>query len=915
MASTSPSRIVRVSCALHELLARAAAAIVERERGSLPDLAHVVVLIPDLHAAADVAHALRAAADLPALLLPRIATLDQWAADVPLDRPVASRAAREVLLYQELARRNWLASADLWAVSAELTGLFDEMTRHHVALPADFATFNRKLEQAYRARAGSSLTFEARIVHELWHAMARVTGEVDVGSAYPLRLARLADTASAPLYALALSTLAPVERAFLERYAERAPVATFEANCPGADDPLTRTLVAAWPHEPGQALALRAAQLRNFVTESPLATRVRVVPVATAEAEARALDAIVREWLAAGRRRIAVVVQDRVVARRARALLERAEVLVKDEAGWAFSTTSAATVIGRVLDVVSNDGYHRDLLDLMKSPFAFHDLPRDARQRTVWRFEQRVRRRGTVSGVNAFLAQAAQDGDADVRGMLERVASACRAFGRRTHTLTGWLAALDDALEAAGIAGGLQRDAAGAELLDFLGDLRGELDGDGFQVGFGEWRRWLARKIEGAIFRDRAIASPVVFTHLAAMRLRSFDGVIIAGGDAAHLPGPDPLALFFNQAVRAELGLPTRADELRDVESRLIELIAASSSVTVTWQRTRDGEENLLSPFLQRLETLHRCAWNATLVDDAFEARLSSSHLRSPSEAVLPEPTEQPRPLAPPPLIPSGISASGYNALVACPYQFHARHVLGLSELDEVQEEIEKSGYGQCVHSILARFHRAHPVVSTLGAPAATETLTRYSEQAFREVIAANFLDAAWLARWKALIPEYVEWQIAREAEGWRFAAGEVRREIEIITPAGRKLLVRGQLDRVDVQETASGALAAVIDYKTRSRKALEEAVATPGEDVQLPVYALLWGGPVAAAFFLSIDRDGVKPVVPDDDASEHADAVRARLAAIYDALHEGARLPAQGIDAVCANCEMRGLCRLDFWS
>ena len=97
------------------------------------------------------------------------------------------------------------------------------------------------------------------------------------------------------------------------------------------------------------------------------------------------MDFTVREWLLAGRKKFAIVVHDRVVARRARALLERAQVLVRDEAGWTFSTTSAATVIGRWLDVAGGDCYYRDLLDLMKSPFVFHDWAPELRRAAVWR--------------------------------------------------------------------------------------------------------------------------------------------------------------------------------------------------------------------------------------------------------------------------------------------------------------------------------------------------------------------------------------------------------------------------------------------------------------------------------------------------------------------------------------------------
>src|SRR6185503_17614571 len=86
----------------------AADAIVAAEKPRIPDLTHAVVLVPDLHAAGDVARALRRAAGVPALLNPRITTLERWAAAVPSTRPVATRAAREALLYQELQQRGWL---------------------------------------------------------------------------------------------------------------------------------------------------------------------------------------------------------------------------------------------------------------------------------------------------------------------------------------------------------------------------------------------------------------------------------------------------------------------------------------------------------------------------------------------------------------------------------------------------------------------------------------------------------------------------------------------------------------------------------------------------------------------------------------------------------------------------------------
>jgi len=905
-----PAGVVRHPFPVAELPARAAHHIIADRRAELPDLTRCVILVPDLHAAAAIAQALYAAAQMPVVLLPRITTLVAWAAQIPIEAQAVAPAAREAMLYAALDRRHWFAHGDRWAIAAELAALFDELTRWRVALPETLDDFTRRIESAYRARAGHALSFEARVVHELWRAFAGA-GAADPEAVHALRLAALARQATLPLYAIGLERLAPGEREFFDRYAERAPVIAFEGDR-AAGDPLAQTLHAAWPPAVELALPARAHALREIVPDSPLAGRLRIVGCAHAEAEAQAIDTAVREWLLAGRRSIAVVVQDRVVARRARALLERAQVLVKDEAGWAFSTTSAATVVGRLLDVVAGDGYHRDLLDLMKSPFAFDDLPPTARRAAVARFEQLVRRHGAVAGLGAFRELAVRAGDAEAQALMERVITAGRAFGRGRATLVRWLAALREALAALGAAAGFEADAAGSQLLELLDALERELAGDTLTMPFAEWRRWLARRLEDATFRDRAIDSPVVFTHLAATRLRRFDAVLVAGGDAAHLPGPDPAALFFNQGVRAELGLPTRADALREIEEQFAALIAMSGELTVTRQRTVDGEANLLSPLLQRLDTLHHLAWGRGLDDSALAARAPHAQVTPPSASVPPPaPSAQPAPRAPATLLPEKISASGYNALIACPYQYYARHLLGLDELDEVQEEIEKSDYGQRVHRALARFHRKYPRVAELAPEDALRALNEISEHEFRDAVVANYLDRAWLARWQALIPDYLDWQRAREAAGWRFITGEAEKEIAITTPAGHTLMLRGQLDRVDCNEEGA---AAVIDYKTRRAPALKEALAAPGEDVQLPVYALLWGVPVAAALFLSIERDGVTEVPLKQDIAPLAQAARVRLAAMFDALHGGAPLPANGAEQVCTYCEMRGLCRLDYW-
>jgi ATP-dependent helicase/nuclease subunit B len=891
------------------MLAHACSDILAASRGELPAAANFVVVLPSLHAVASVAREIVSRARGRALMLPRFFTLRSLAATVATDRNVVAPAAREARLYRALASRDWFSGADLWALASELSSLFDELTRWRTVLPDLPEAFATRLHQAYGADARASFSFEARLIHSLWQA-DRSGEDMDPETAYAAALAKYARAVDVPLFAIGLGRLASIEDEFLCCCAQRVAVTIYDDDARLARSGVGRVLAAAWPRPLRFDIASRALEVRAVEASSPLSERLRMFGAVSAEEEAAAIATAVRNWLDTGYREIGVVVFDRLVARRARALLERVDVLVSDIAGWAMSTTSAATVISRWLDIVSNDFYYRDFLDLLKSPFIFHDRARDERQDAVWRLERLLRRANAHSSLETYIKLAASDGV--LAGLLSQVARAEQHFARRRRkSLKEWLDALAQALTELGVRKGLAADAAGAELLDLLDRLAADLATDATRVDFGEWRRWFARKLEQATFRDRSIDSPVIFTTLDATRLRRFDAVLICGADAVNLPGQANDQVFFNQAVRRELGLPDRAVRMQAIEFDLRALIENCRQTLVTWQRIRDGEVNLVSPYFERLSTLHGLAWDDWL-EAAPDLRAAIAKTRDPAaSAGLPVPRGRPAPSVPQSRLPSAISASAYNRLVACPYQFHAHHVLGLADADEMREEIDKSDYGIRVHSVLAEFHRTYPSISSLTPGEAHTALMDISTRAFRDLLQLDFEATAWLERWIGLVPDYLRWQREREAEGWRFIAAEEDRTLNVTTPAGRLLVLKGRIDRAD--RAACGEIA-VLDYKTRSADRLRNALKTPGEDVQLCAYALLWSGEIAAAAYLSIDRDGVAAVPLDADIAALAAATRDRIGRLYDAMCAGTPLPANGADEVCEYCEMSGLCRKRYW-
>jgi ATP-dependent helicase/nuclease subunit B len=880
---------------------RIAAYILSCHAQDLPDLRGATVLLPNYHVAQPLALALSTSAKRAALLLPQMITLNDWAQSIPLDIPIQPDTQRIASLYQALRERRWFADADLWSLSRELLGLMDDLTRHHVALPKSADEFSEQLAKAYQARSGQSMQFEARVVHELWYAMA-AGGERDGVRAYQQQLALLAQRVDTPLYVLLTSDMSAPETHFLEACRARVPVTFFDLREMVVDAPDCALLSRALQHAAESGDLRSDATLLKKIPAAALTSHLRLFGAHSLEQEARAAEVQVRSWLLAGKQNIALVAQDRLVARRVRALLERAGVLVQDETGWTMSTLAVSTVLMRWLDTLQSDFYYQDLLDLLKSPFIFADQNSSERTQAVYQLEQLVRKHGVVSHLDTFLSLA--HGEVEVQTALVRLRQAAETLRKNTDTLSGWLRALDDSLSILGVLQGLAADMAGVQLLQALRTWQQELAGDSTRFTRVEWRHWLAQQLDAHTFQDSSIDSPVLLTHLAATRWRSFDAVLMLGCDAAHLPSTDNGSVWFNDAVRGTLGLPTREIYLAQQRDDLLALLVMNDTVLVTWQSSKNGEKNLLSPYLEMLRALHELAYSDDLAERELGVLLEHAQVRA-AEFPLPNETVMPAPSALKSLIPSRISASGYNSLVACPYQFYARHMLRLNELDEVRESIEKRDYGEWVHGILHRFHQQFSLLGEHTRTVLEEALQQISSEMFAPTVERDYLARAWLLRWQQAIPTYLDAQLKNEADGWRYQNGEVPFEM----PLTDELTLHGRIDRVDARENESK----VLDYKmmdaTRLRNKLKEA----GEDVQLACYAHVYEADEAA--FISIEKDKVISVAPPQDLPGLAQANIERLLEVFAQMRGGAVMPAHGVDEACMYCEMRGLCRKSEWS
>ena len=870
--------------------------------GGAPDLSKVTVVLPDMALAPALRASLMQAGaqdGVATLVPPRITTLTLLAGAVELGEATVPAPRRLAELHRLLAARGWFGGAPGWETCRAILGLADELSAALPEPPAE-SDFVAMIERHYRDGGARVAAPEARLVHEVWRAYARGApgAALDPGLARRMREREAAARVGGPLILLASrpgGVLTPDEERFASACARRTEVTVT------GPDALPDVLAAAWSRVSGMSITERARGLAEGDLAS--ADHVRVLSAPTLEAEARAAVVTVGGWLAAGRRAIAIVAADRVVARRVRALLERDDVLVADEAGWKLSTTSAATCAMRWVDAAIGGFHQRDLTDWLRSPFVFTDMGRDVRQAALASLEHAIRRHQVVGGVAPMRHALALEAPADREAarMVERIEAAARPWARRSAPPDEWFDLLLVTLDSLGTRESLVMDAAGKRVLELARDLREQLGGSA-SLSLAAWRDFFAAELEAASFRDSAIDSPVVMTSLLRARMRRFECVLLLGAGQAHLgtevePGP-----LLAARLRAQLGLATPEEREAELRDTLGMLIAQCGEFRATWRSGRAHEPLPLAQHFVRLDALVVAAGRPSIIETVAE------------QAVVPGPLHPA--LAPAPsagvLAPSAVSVSAYASLVVCPYQFFARHLLGLNEDDEVREEFEKSDYGQWVHGLLNKLHRRIARFDAAPRAEIAAAMRQLTDEAFAAPIAFNFLSLGWKERWLALIDAYISWQIEREADGWLWRDGEVRAETNFALEDGRALRLHGRLDRIDVR--AAGAGVAILDYKTQAPAALKKRVEEIGEDVQLLAYRLLRPDlEAASAAYISVDCDKVVAVPANPDHTLEDE--RTRLLRVFGALAAGAPLPANAIESQCAWCEMRGLCRRGHWA
>ena len=934
-----------------------------------PDFSKLFVLLPQTQVIQPFNEALCRSldSDLPAIIPPWADTLKAWAKHFAYNQhpaindswQIISEYARQLLFIEALQQYpDLFKEENQWQVTQALLSLFDELSLNQQDIFTSPEELQQQLQQAYGIEhQHEHLIYESKLVYTLWHAWQKQLSENKLYDETADYLSRLKNAPAVidkqqQFICLGLSQYTKTEQDFIQYLIKQNQCHVLEfahtiksAIKPEVDSNATTntgtsSVFAAFISETftpsEQPIKQRALRFARKYPETPSSH----IPFSTylasnEEEQIRAIDYYVRLNILNGKNNIAIISEDRKLSRRLRALLERANIQLQDKAGWSLATTQAATIIERWLECIEEDFSAYPLLDCLKSPFinitALDDVSadnaatRDSFNKIIYRFEHDlIFHENVSSNIGQYKAKLKQrinrlshwpantyDNLINTLNYIQKTAAPLTDFytSNKNIALSDFLATLLNSLQQLGVLQGYQNDNAGLVLLNTFAELKQSISYSNPTLSWYDCRIWLGMALESQNFRPPTNDNRVQLMTLEQTSHLNFDCIIIAATESQHYPGSAKNQPFFNQAVRASLGLETWEKQREQRHELFNRALLSAPDILLTACFEENGEEKPVSPWLELLFNFYQLAYNRKPDNPHLQQlMLSNSEVFNCDDTELPEQSAQPAPSIPEDLIPEKVSASAYQRIINCPYQYFSADGLRLKPLEELTEELKKSDYGERIHLILQSFHRTFASITQANAKQAEQSLSKLSEKIFLADLENNILHRSWLYRWQKHIPAYINWQIKQQLD-WTIFLNEKNLEVKL----DETLSIVGRLDRID--KNKENNTHAIIDYKT-GKTARQDDI-DMGENVQLSIYALL-DNEASEVSYLSLDSSyqkvESKSSLSGEDLEINREKNKKRLIELFKQMKNGEPMHAWGDHMVCRYCDFSGLCRKAEW-
>jgi len=563
-----------------------------------------------------------------------------------------------------------------------------------------------------------------------------------------------------------------------------------------------------------------------------------LIEAKTEEEEAGVVAVIMRETLETPSRTCALVTPDPALARRVRAKLSR----------WGVEVDSSA---GEPLEETLHGGFLTLCLEAARDPFNPLILSSLAKHR-LFGFEQDAH--GSWDSLEKAVLRGPRPRSLDdiklrlSNPRLKIDVSAGLAFLEKLHAA---LRPFHDALQAADtdavtlarqhveltetLAGGadnIWHDEAGEkaqavmeELINF-GDLLPKIDGP-------VYARLIGSLMRGRVVRPRygTVENLQILGPLEARMLEA-DTIILGGLNEgvwpAH-PAPHPI---LSRGMRKTIGLTAPERRFGLAAHDFAVLAAKPNAILTRAVRTSDGPA-VMSRWLWRLKTLARGALGDE-VETVLQPDKPYLEWTRALDSAPETPTPSKRPAPTPPVDarwPENgkgrrISVTQVQKWIRDPYAIYAERVLGLSQVDPLNQPLGGREFGNAVHKAFERY-----------ADEKDNKSATWLKKVLAEELHSSGYDAHSFAQQDVRILElanwFVDWRKQRASQGWQLSGAETHGEMGIKTN-GEAFTLSGIADRIE----QAGDQFAVLDFKTGTPSSAKTVEA--GFDPQLPLMAAM---------------------------------------------------------------------------
>ena len=814
------------------------------------------------------------------------------------------------------------------------------------------AQFNEAIQAAYPALAQTLVTKEAAVLFAFWRYLSSVRDPV---VRQHLALASYAkqfvETPEARRPLIWIETVseqvaqARTHEQFLHICAKYIPVHRISMDW---------SQVGLWPEtldnqqeDPQQNLQQNTEQHAHVERNQQQLVDKSIQCISAKRFEDLAWEATrcIESHLRAGRTQIALIAQDRLLARRTRALLARlgTGLAIEDETGWKISTTRAAAALHAWLELIRSPKAGptaSTLLEFLKNPFidlaCVLQTTESATQSLVGELENILQlKQARASWVSFYLAVeagASPEFDARLPILLQKIRERVEYWQQarlQNPLCANALKQLLNDLQFFGMQQQFEQDAAGVQLLAMLQNLGMQQNKLGaLRMPLNEWIILLKTVMEEEVYRERGgeARARVTIMPLSATRFRQFDAVVMVGCDERQLPSYAEQPLFFSEALCQTLGGLDRAWQYRQQARDLSQLLTSYSHIDLLWQSEGpSGEPLRASSWILRLQTAL----------PKLKTREASNTVRSGQTKITTMASAKRLPQLP---MPTRMSPSAYRALRSCPYQYYVRSLLGLRKRKGLEEELDASMIGQTLHQILRNFFQELKTTQARDTKRMSEPeyrkqwmidhLNHASVQGFAKLVEGDRRLLGPLRDWQKQIPSFIDWQLEREQNDWQFHDAECKVGFEFpftdVHQHEHTIRIEGYADRIDINP--NDQTLAILDYKHQSRKRVEERSEQLMDDPQLLMYAKAISdqysrkqGSITELDWVALKMDLKKKAstnrtIAIENLSDATNQLEQQLHEDLSAVWSGTPMRAFAPDGTCRYCDARGICRKGMW-